>query len=499
MMKKYNPVLKRFCAFLLASVVLGSACVPAFSALAEGSEAELLPPVVSGPVIEVVTPSSDAELPDTVPEGLPVESEPTAVPTAVPVPTATPQPTEEPLPTEIPMEQESPYIITVTAPNAWTNAAKASVVIELDAPSSMGFSKLEYNAGYEWKDISSEYYLAADNKVSITVTNDLELAVRITDPHGHVFEEKTELRIFDRTAPVVHAGIAAKELRVQAQDDLSGVGGIQVNGLLFTTMDNGELNVSITQVLSKYERLAVRAFDYAGNFSDPVTLDNPYYTPDATPAATTKPTKAPSPTSAATETPFFLPAATPTPQIVYVTPEATATPVVQTEYITIGPGMPYHADGNSHTLDVLYSAATNKQFITIQSKNGNTYYLVIDYDKPIDEDAEMYETYFLNLVDERDLLALMDESEMPTATPQVIYVTPEPTRVPSPTSVPVIADPTDKDDGKQMTAIAALAAIAALGGAGAFFFLKKKGSSSVKPASDYGFDDDDEDEDESDS
>ena len=33
---------------------------------------------------------------------------------------------------------------------------------------------------------------------------------------------------------------------------------------------------------------------------------------------------------------------------------------------------------------------------------------MIDYDKPLDEDGERYETYFLNLVDEADLLALID-------------------------------------------------------------------------------------------
>ena len=30
------------------------------------------------------------------------------------------------------------------------------------------------------------------------------------------------------------------------------------------------------------------------------------------------------------------------------------------------------------------------------------FYMVIDYDKPLDEDGEQYETYFLNLVDSRD-------------------------------------------------------------------------------------------------
>src|SRR5699024_3117432 len=36
---------------------------------------------------------------------------------------------------------------------------------------------------------------------------------------------------------------------------------------------------------------------------------------------------------------------------------------------------------------------------------GNTFYIVIDYDKPVDEEGEQYETYFFSVVDEADLLA----------------------------------------------------------------------------------------------
>ena len=49
---------------------------------------------------------------------------------------------------------------------------------------------------------------------------------------------------------------------------------------------------------------------------------------------------------------------------------------------------------------MLYDKATNKQFITVQTKNGNTFFIVIDYDAPINEDEEQYQTYFLNMVDE---------------------------------------------------------------------------------------------------
>ena len=72
---------------------------------------------------------------------------------------------------------------------------------------------------------------------------------------------------------------------------------------------------------------------------------------------------------------------------------------------TITPGEGFSEDGNLVTRDLLYDAATNKQFITVETSGGNTFYIVIDYDKPVDEDGEQYHTYFLNMVDEADLLA----------------------------------------------------------------------------------------------
>ena len=54
-----------------------------------------------------------------------------------------------------------------------------------------------------------------------------------------------------------------------------------------------------------------------------------------------------------------------------------------------------------------YSDGSGQQFITLVSKSGNTFYLVID------RNAKGQQTvHFMNLVDEADLLALMEEEDV---------------------------------------------------------------------------------------
>ena len=85
---------------------------------------------------------------------------------------------------------------------------------------------------------------------------------------------------------------------------------------------------------------------------------------------------------------------------------------------TIEPGEGFSEEGQFVTRDLLYDENTNKQFITVQTSGGSTFYLVIDYDKPVDEEGEQYETYFLGVVDEADLLAALEETggELPACT-----------------------------------------------------------------------------------
>ena len=87
-------------------------------------------------------------------------------------------------------------------------------------------------------------------------------------------------------------------------------------------------------------------------------------------------------------------------------------PVAETPAPAIEPGECFTEDGNLVTRDLLYDKHTNKQFITVQTSGGNTFYIVIDYDKPVNEEEEQYQTYFFSVVDEADLLAAMEAAGM---------------------------------------------------------------------------------------
>ena len=86
-----------------------------------------------------------------------------------------------------------------------------------------------------------------------------------------------------------------------------------------------------------------------------------------------------------------------------VTPEELEEPAEPEEPENLDPLTP---EGNLTLVDDITSEKTGKQFITVVSKNGNYFYIIIDRD-----DEGENTVHFLNLVDEADLLNPMDEED----------------------------------------------------------------------------------------
>ena len=182
-------------------------------------------------------------------------------------------------------------------------------------------------------------------------------------------------------------------------------------------------------------------------------------------------------------------------------------------------------DGNLTLIDdILQSApyasveeaAENKQFITVQSKNGNYFYIVID------RSGDTENVYFLNLVDESDLLALIDrEDSVPACScankceagavntacevcranmTECAGKAAEPKKEPETTPEPD-PEPEKKSGGSGLLVVALLIVLAG-GGALYWFKLRKKKPDTKGPVDlddyDYGDDEDEEYENEDD-
>ena len=189
------------------------------------------------------------------------------------------------------------------------------------------------------------------------------------------------------------------------------------------------------------------------------------------------------------------------------TPEASEPVAEPQEEATGGmepDGQPLTPEGNATLVDDFYG---DKQLITVTTKAGNYFYILIDR---ANEDAETA-VHFLNQVDEADLLALMEDGEV-QETPAVCTCTEKCQAGAVNTACPVCAvnmsecagkapeeepepEPEPEKESGSGGALVLILLLAVLGG-GAFAYIKfikpKQGAKVSADPDDYDFEDEEE-------
>lgn len=225
----------------------------------------------------------------------------------------------------------------------------------------------------------------------------------------------------DATPPTLTAVLDGETVKIESSDDNSGVEAVYIDKTRVNSLVDGKASVALKDYAGTDKKVSAYAVDYAGNRSDTVKFDNPYYkepAPTEKPAASTQPSQSSTPVTKPAQTQAASSGSTNTPSgssntgtasggtssgntgnsggSPSGTPEPTASSV---------PEGAFTPEGTGTVQDSATGEDGDKQFYTITTEAGNVFYLIIDGKR---DDNNVY---FLNGVTEADLMALAEKGD----------------------------------------------------------------------------------------
>jgi len=254
--------------------------------------------------------------------------------------------------------------VSFTLPRGWfTKTARVGIVVK--DTNNVGVDRVEAKAVQNggWTDVTDTLYL--------DISDNATVYVQVTDGTGTVTAKSVYVECFDREKPTVRASRSGRLLHVEANDDLSGIAAIYVDGVEYIDHLGGALEVRINAYDNPDEKIWIQARDNAGNMSAVYTMTNPYYVdPDEKQDTSSQENKGKeagnSTTSSQTEgsgSTTSIPSSTTATTSSSPDGNGTATSESDTEGENRGAGV---------------IAVGDKQFITIETRDGKIFYLIID-------------------------------------------------------------------------------------------------------------------------
>ena len=127
-------------------------------------------------------------------------------------------------------------------------------------------------------------------------------------------------------------------------------------------------------------------------------------------------------------------------------------------------GTPFSVPGNGQLVDDM-ADDESKQFLTVQTKNGNTFFMVLDRSNNTEN------VYMLSMIDENDLAEFIGDTKEDPKQEQPSVIIPETEKPSVPEEPEMETEPEEKEGGTNTGALLAVIVLLA-GGIGGYYYFK---------------------------